>query len=125
MENKQKLGITLPIRRGKDGYFESSSDIMVQSRSNLINLLLTKKGGRIMQPTFGCDIHRFLFQNITDNVMANIKSAIESAVEIWIPYLDIVDVKVESDELNHSISLSVTFSLNINPTVTDTVTVKF
>ena len=37
------LGITLPIKLGKTGYFEQAFDTITQVKSNLINLLLTVK----------------------------------------------------------------------------------
>ena len=41
--NNYAVGITLPIQRGEDGYFRQSFRTFDQIRSNLKNLLLTKK----------------------------------------------------------------------------------
>ena len=41
--NNYAVGITLPIQRGADGYFAQSFRTFDQVRSNLKNLLLTKK----------------------------------------------------------------------------------
>lgn len=119
------LGILLPIRRGKGGYFNQGLDIMSQAKSNLINLILTKKGERLMQPEFGCDVHKIIFENITDDNMANINGSIRSAVKTWLPYIEVVDVTVVKDEDRNSVFATLTFSLTITPTITDTVTLQF
>jgi len=46
-------GITLPLGRGETGFFQQAFVSFEQAKSNLKNLLLTKKGERIMQPNFG------------------------------------------------------------------------
>lgn len=119
------LGILLPIRRGNGGYFNQGRDVMSQAKSNLINLILTKKGERMMQPEFGCDVHKIIFENITDDSLANIQGSIRSAVKTWLPYIEVVDVQVTKDEDRNSVFATLTFSLVITPTITDTVTLQF
>jgi uncharacterized protein len=119
------LGILLPLRRGNSGYFNQGFDLLTQVKSNLINLILTKKGERIMQPDFGCDVHRLVFEAITDDNIANIKGSITSAVKTWLPYLNILDVNITKDEDHNTVYAVVKFGLTNNPTVTDTVTLKF
>ena len=42
-----------------------------QSRSNLKNLLLTKKGERVLQPNFGSGLQDLLFEPIDDELKIN------------------------------------------------------
>lgn len=118
------LGILLPVSRGNGGYFNQGLDIMTQAKSNLINLVLTKKGERVMQPEFGCDIHRLVFENITDDLTANVRGYIISAAKTWLPYIEIVDVGVTKDDDRNEVFVSIVFSLVTNPTITQTVTIK-
>lgn len=78
-----------------------------------------------MQPDFGCDVHRLVFESITDDNVANIKGSIQSAVKTWLPYLNILDVNITKDEDYNTVYAIVKFGLTNNPTVTDTVTLKF
>ena len=64
--NNFAVGITLPIQRGDDGYFRQSFKTFDQVRSNLKNLLLTKRGERILQPDFGSGLHDLLFNPATE-----------------------------------------------------------
>ena len=60
------IGFTLPLRRHTGGYFEMSNDLFTQIKSDFINLISTMKGERLGNPTFGCDIHKALF-NFNDS----------------------------------------------------------
>ena len=51
--NNFAYGITLPVQRGNTGYFSQAFNSFEQAKSNLKNLLLTRKGERIFQPNFG------------------------------------------------------------------------
>jgi phage baseplate assembly protein W len=119
------LGITLPLERGNNGYFAQGRDILSQAKSNLTNLILTKKGERILQPDFGCDIHRIIFEPITDDNVANIRGTIEGAVKLWLPYINIEDVQIQRDENRNSIFTTITFSINTSVTITDSITLVF
>ena len=119
------LGITLPLERGNTGYFAQGRDILTQVKSNLTNLILTKKGERVLQPEFGCDVHRIIFEPITDDNVANVRGTIEAAVKIWLPYVTIEDVDVVRDENRNSVFATITFSVNTSVTITDSVTLVF
>lgn len=119
------LGIVLPIERGNNGYFAQGRDIMTQVKSNIINLLLTKKGERPLQPNFGCDVYKIIFEPITDNNLADIRGNIESAIKIWLPYVNIEDLQVQPDEDRNAVFVTITFSINNNVSITDSVTLVF
>lgn len=58
-----RIGISLPIRSGQNGFFKSSSTLLEQTKTNLKNLLLTVKGERVAQPEFGSNIFNLYIQN--------------------------------------------------------------
>lgn len=122
---QQYIGVTLPLQRGNTGYFAQSSSTLEQIKSNYRNLILTKKGERMMQPEFGCDIHSMLFENITDDMLETVRFAIVSATERWMPFLevrqlDVVNLKEEPNKID----ITVSYRFRNNPNVTDTITVS-
>lgn len=119
------LGITLPLRLGVDGYFESTQDILIQIRTNLMNLLLTQKGERPFQPEFGSELHSVVFEQMTDDGLSNVQSAIESAVSQWMPFVQVNSVEVERDESDNRIYVRIAFSLSSNDSILDSVTLVF
>ena len=93
--NNFAVGITLPIQRGNEGYFRQSFRTFDQVRSNLKNLLLTKRGERILQPEFGSGLHDLLFNPLTDKFEEDLENTINDAVAKWLPYVIVEDINVD------------------------------
>lgn len=120
------IGITLPIRLGNNGMFEQSTSLFQQVKSNFKNLILTKKGERLMQPDFGCDLHTLLFEQITEDTEFQMRNAVTEAVDRWLPYLEVVDLSVQTNADNdeHKVVIQVDYRFRNNPNVLDSVTVS-
>lgn len=89
-------GITLPIKNGDGGYFQQSFTSTEQAKSNLINLLLTNKGERVMQPEFGTGLKDLLFEQMDDVLFEDrVKTTILDSVSFWLPYINIDSIEVE------------------------------
>jgi phage baseplate assembly protein W len=122
---QQYIGITLPITNGNTGMFAQSTSLLQQVKSNFKNLILTRKGERIMQPEFGCDLHTLLFENITGDTLESAKFAVTNATEQWMPFLEIISVDAINTPSNpNTIDMTVVYRFRNNPNVTDTITVS-
>lgn len=107
-------GITLPVKKGETGFFEQAFTSYDQAKSNLKNLLLTKKGERIMQPNFGTGLHSLLFEQIDDTFESKIQETITKNVNYWLPYISIKNIDVEmTNELRdqNRVNLSLEFTV--------------
>ena len=93
--NNYAVGITLPIQKGDEGYFRQSFRTFDQVRSNLKNLLLTKKGERILQPEFGSGLHDLLFNPATEKFEEDLETTINDAVAKWLPYVIVEDINID------------------------------
>ena len=93
--NNYAVGITLPIQRGEEGYFRQSFKTFDQVRSNLKNLLLTKRGERIFQPDFGSGLHDLLFNPATEKFEEDLETTINDAVAKWLPYVVVEDINID------------------------------
>ena len=93
--NNFAVGITLPIQRGEDGYFRQSFKTFDQVRSNLKNLLLTKRGERMLQPDFGSGLHDLLFNPATEKFEEDLETTINEAVAKWLPYVIVEDINID------------------------------
>ena len=92
--SNQAYGITLPVQRGNSGYFSQAFSSFEQAKSNLRNLLLTRKGERIFQPNFGSGIHELLFDQATDELETRLQENITNSVNFWLPYINIDTIDV-------------------------------
>ena len=93
--NNFAVGITLPIQKGETGYFRQSFQTFDQIKSNIKNLLLTKKGERVFQPDFGSGIHDLLFNPATERFAEAVENTINEALEKWLPYVIVEDIDVD------------------------------
>jgi phage baseplate assembly protein W len=67
--NDYAYGITLPIQIGNTAFNQSFTSFE-QIRSNIKNVLLTKKFERVMNPDFGSGLQELLFQS-NDEILAS------------------------------------------------------
>jgi phage baseplate assembly protein W len=127
VENDYKvLGIGINQSSNSNGVFSTNFTTLQQAKNNLKSLILTKKGERLMQPDFGCDVWKVLFEPI-DNIEISIENSIINAVSIWLPYLNINEIIFDYDENDidtNKVSLDIKFSLQSNPSLSDSVQIN-
>jgi phage baseplate assembly protein W len=116
------IGVSLPFNA--PGVFNKTYSTKDQIKSNLINLLLTDKGERIMNPEFGADLRRSLFDNITPSSIDLLQAKIIDAINIFIPEIELVNVNIESDVDYNTLNVTIDYRLRISNTP-DQVTVQF
>lgn len=128
-ENNYKiLGIGINTNSNRGGIFSVNYTTLSQAKNNLINLILTRKGERVMQPEFGCDIWKLIFEQIDETqIDSKIEFAINSAVSKWLPYINIDEIIFDYDSTSidkNTITLEMNFSLKNNPNLRDSINVN-
>ena len=98
--NDYAVGLSLPLKNGDGGFFEQNLTTFDQARSNLKNLLLTKKGERVLQPNFGSGLQDLLFEPIDDEFEGKLVDTVTEAVQTWLPYINIEDIDVNMNDEN-------------------------
>jgi phage baseplate assembly protein W len=126
--NYKILGIGINRVSDSNGVFPVNYTTLSQAKDNLKNLILTKKGERLQQPEFGCDIWLLVFEQIDgENLENRIESSILDAVQSWIPNININQIIFDYDNNdidNNRIALDIKFSLISNPNLTETIQVN-
>jgi len=116
------IGVSLPFNA--PGVFNKTYSTKDQIKSNLINLLLTDKGERIMNPEFGTDLRRSLFDNMTNLNSEVLKLKIIDSINIFIPEIILGEVKVEPNFDYNILDVTINYRLAIS-NIPDQVTVQF
>ena len=78
-------------------------------RESIRNIVLTDPGERPFNPSFGCGIRRFLFENMTDTTVVLIRDKIFSNLATYEPRAEIIDVEVSGDFGTNLILISIVF----------------
>jgi len=111
--NDYAIGISLPIQVGNSGFIQTFKTAD-QVKSNIKNLLLTKRGERILQPEFGSGLQEILFEPIDDEFENKIETTINDSLAKWLPYVSINEINIEAtDELrdNNRVNVSLKFQI--------------
>lgn len=128
-ENDYKiLGIGINKSSQNGGIFHVNYTTLTQAKDNLVNLIMTRKGERVAQPEFGCDIWKILFEPMVDGELDNrVESVIVDAVNKWLPYLRIDEIIIDytdEDKDRNRFSVELNFSLVSNPNLSESVTIN-
>lgn len=93
---KNTYGINFPFDDSDSGDFLLLTEIPeTEIKSNLIHLLLTRKGSRYYLPDFGSNLYQYVFEPLDDIVISKIEDEINDAVERYIPNLKISKITIE------------------------------
>jgi phage baseplate assembly protein W len=88
MANGFTYGINFPFRDSRRGdYLELTQLESQQVKSDLIHLLLTRKGSRYYLPEFGTRLYEFLFEPFDGLTFDAIQSDIRDSVQNFMPNL--------------------------------------
>lgn len=95
MANGITYGINFPFRDSFDGkYLDLSDNPDEEIRTNLIHLLLTRKGTRYFLPDFGTRLLEYIFEPLDGPTFGDIEAEITDSVKKYIPNLKITKIRV-------------------------------
>ena len=90
---KKRYGLQFPFTRNQNGYFSKMADKEVV-KSNLIQLIKTEPGERVMLPEFGCPLRSLLFAPFDREVIFEMRERIYKAISTYLPTVSIVNLKI-------------------------------
>ena len=78
-----------------------------------------------MNPEFGCDLKKVLFENITDDIDELINNLIKTNTYIFIPEISILDIIIDKNGRDENkIQITVNYRIKISGN-TEQITVQF
>jgi phage baseplate assembly protein W len=101
MANGITDGINFPFRQSQVGKYLSLSETTEEEiRTDLVHLLLTRKGSRYYLPNFGTRLYEYIFEPLDGDTFDSIKTEIEESVKQFIPNLTIQNVLKDIGAIN-------------------------
>ena len=100
MADGKTYGLTFPFVESYNGKYLDLSDYPAEEiRSNLIHLLLTRKGTRYFLPDFGTRLYEYLFEPLDGPTFSEIEAEIRDSVSEYIPGITVtkIDIKPASE----------------------------
>ena len=106
---KRGIGISILFNNGKE-VFNQTFTTKDQVKSNLINYMLTNKGERLFDPTFGGDLRASLFQ--PDSDFDNISARLEQEIYAYIPNIIIRNIGIKKYSDENLVNIILDYSIN-------------
>jgi phage baseplate assembly protein W len=95
MANGITYGVNFPFRESFVGrYLDISDTTDEEIRSNLVHLLLTRKGTRYFLPDFGTRLYEYIFEPLDGPTFSDIEAEIRDVVENYIPGIQITNISI-------------------------------
>ncbi|RDJ35650.1 MAG: hypothetical protein DWQ19_12595 [Crenarchaeota archaeon] len=99
------IGAPYPIVKNPKGFLASQSGLE-QIKSDLLCLLLTSPGERIMLPTFGTPLRELAFEQNDALVIEKAREMIVSAIETWEPRITVSEININNGPGNLTLNSS-------------------
>jgi phage baseplate assembly protein W len=95
MANGKTYGLTFPFIDSFDGKYLDLTDYPAEEiRSNLIHLLLTRKGSRYFLQDFGTRLLEYIFEPLDGPTFKNIEAEIRDSVQKYMPQLQLNNILI-------------------------------
>jgi phage baseplate assembly protein W len=97
MANGKTYGIAFPFNKSETGqYLYLTQTANDEIRTDLIHLLLTRKGSRYFLPDFGTRLYEYIFEPMDSPTFNTIEADIREACEKYLPQLRITNISIEA-----------------------------
>lgn len=117
MANGNYINIRFPFQDSSKGFFLALNNIDADAiKSDLMHLILTRKGQRLYNPDFGTDLLRYIFQPEDGLTLGQIQEEITTVVRKYLPKLQINNISVTQSEDSEYAAV-----IRIDYTITDLV----
>jgi phage baseplate assembly protein W len=110
----QPKGIGISVVFNNDtSVFNTTTTTKEQVKSNLINYILTNKGERLFNPTFGGDLRASLFE--PDTSFDSVSAKLENEIYAYVPNIIIRDITIRRQSDNNLVNISLDYSISNQP----------
>ena len=110
LDPDKAFGIGFPLNYSKEayGFFTQNRSYFDQIKDNIKCLLLTIKGERLGNPTFGSNLMRVLFEpNEPDVLKVQVEETINESLSEFLPFVTLVETQVTND--GHTLNIVAQF----------------
>lgn len=107
------IGVSLPFNIPQ--VFTQTYTTQEQIKSNIINYVLTDRGERVFNPTFGSNIRASLFENITANLLQTLSTTLREDLQLYFPNVVFLNITITPNVDDNTINISIPYSVYNNP----------
>jgi phage baseplate assembly protein W len=114
LDYKVIIGVSIPFVgsyiNGSDAVFNATYTTNDQIKYDIINYVLTNKGERPLNPNYGGDIRKFVFQNIDGVNLNNLKTQLLDGLKSNFPNIVVNKIIIDPFYDTNSINININYS---------------
>lgn len=124
IDTKPGTGVGIGLPFNAPAVFRTTYTTKESVKYNLINFFLTNQPERYLNPTFGGNLRRFIFEQITTNNLDGLKENIQLQLGSYFPNVVVASLNVYSLPDDNQVIVELTY--NIRETgIVDTIQLAF
>lgn len=109
VDARQAVGVSIPF--SSPSVFTQTFNTADQTKSNLINYLLTNKGERVLNPNYGGNLRALLFEQISDITLEGIQIRLSNDLQSKFPYVNVKQLIITPSEDTNTITIFIQYSV--------------
>jgi phage baseplate assembly protein W len=109
------IGIDLPIKLGKQGYFQQTFDTTTAVKNNVRVFFSTRRGEVPMQPNYGTKLFNVVFDQNADDIEPVIQQTILDEVEMMRFPITVMEINIDRSNNNidtYRVGIEMKFAVN-------------
>lgn len=104
------INIRFPFKETYNGgVFEATITSEAAYQSDLISLLTTRRGQRVMRSQLFSPIYDYLMEPLDDIVQQELKRDIDAKVRLFIPQIEIKKIRFTPDNTNNTLGIKIIY----------------
>jgi hypothetical protein len=104
------LGLAFPMRNDGVGGFLTSNENLGSLRDCVIQLIMTRRGARVMRPDYGTDIRESVFEPMDSRLMDTLRHQITSTIAKYEPRVIIKSLNLVPDWETNKLTIKLLLS---------------
>lgn len=101
------VGISIPF----SNLFNQTYTTRDAVKSNIINYFLTDRGERVLNPQFGSNLKKTLFEPLDSNTLSGLEITIKEDIEVYFPLVKVENFSLISDPEGNTVRALLTYSV--------------
>jgi phage baseplate assembly protein W len=103
------IGVSIPFNAPQ--VFTQTYTTQDQVKSNIINFVLTNKGERVFNPTFGSNIRKYVFEQVTPSSIKNLQTQLLEELSLYFPNVRFGNLIITPIFDENTINIKINYSI--------------
>jgi phage baseplate assembly protein W len=120
LDTKPSVGVGVALPFNAPGVFRTTYTTQESIKYNLINFFLTNQPERYLNPLFGGNLRKFVFEQITTGNLGLLKQDIQESLNLYFPNVIVEALNILPDTDNNQVDVVLKYSIQdtgINDTI--------